>query len=364
MSQTAEFLAAHPEEAGPDGKLKVWIGGGAGFIGSHIAKRLKEEGCYVVCADWNENEFMQPDEFCNEFHKVDLRILENCLKVTQGCQHVYNLAADMGGMGFIVSNQAVLLYNNTMISFNMLEGARQNEVKRFFYSSTACVYNEALQLDPANPGLREDMAWPARPQDSYGLEKLYAEEMCLSYSKDFPVKTRIARYHNVYGPNGTWKGGREKVPAAFCRKACVSTDEFEVWGDGKQTRSFMFIEDCVYGSIKIMLSDCAEPLNLGTDEMVDMNEFAAIAMSFENKNLPIKHIPGPEGVRGRNSDNTMIKDRLGWAPSISIREGLGKTHAWIKAQIEAEAAKGGDTTAFASSKVVVQVTDTLDALKK
>ncbi len=364
MSQTAEFLAAHPEEAGPDGKLKVCIGGGAGFIGSHIAKRLKEEGCYVVCADWNENEFMQPDEFCNEFHKVDLRILENCLKVTQGCQHVYNLAADMGGMGFIVSNQAVLLYNNTMISFNMLEGARQNEVKRFFYSSTACVYNEALQLDPANPGLREDMAWPARPQDSYGLEKLYAEEMCLSYSKDFPVKTRIARYHNVYGPNGTWKGGREKVPAAFCRKACVSTDEFEVWGDGKQTRSFMFIEDCVYGSIKIMLSDCAEPLNLGTDEMVDMNEFAAIAMSFENKNLPIKHIPGPEGVRGRNSDNTMIKDRLGWAPSISIREGLGKTHAWIKAQIEAEAAQGGDTTAFASSKVVVQVTDTLDALKK
>jgi len=208
---------------------------------------------------------------------VDLRLLDNCLKVTEGCQHVYNLAADMGGMGFIVSNQAVLLYNNTMISFNMLEAARQNAAKRYFYSSTACVYNEALQMDPENPGLTEDMAWPARPQDTYGLEKLYAEEMCLSYAKDFPIKTRIARYHNVYGPKGTWKGGREKVPAAFCRKAVCSTTEFEVWGDGLQTRSFMFIDDCVEGSIRIMLSDCGEPLNLGTDEMVDMNVFAHLA---------------------------------------------------------------------------------------
>ena len=363
-NQSANFLAAHPEEAGANGKLKVCVGGGAGFIGSHIAKRLKEEGCYVVAADWNENEFMAAEEFCDEFHKLDLRLLENCLKVTEGCQHVYNLAADMGGMGFIVSNQSVLLYNNTMISFNMLEAARQQGAKRYFYSSTACVYNEALQTDPSNPGLKEDMAWPARPQDTYGLEKLYAEEMAIAYAKDFPVKTRVARYHNVYGPNGTWKGGREKVPAAFCRKACVSTEEFEVWGDGKQTRSFMFIEDCVYGSIKIMLSDCDEPLNLGTDEMVDMNEFAEIAMSFENKKLPIKHIPGPMGVRGRNSDNTMIKDRLGWAPSIAIRDGLKKTHAWIKAQIEKEASKGGDTKAFASSEVVVQVTDTLDDLNK
>ena len=167
-----EFKSRNPDEVGANGVVKVCIGGGAGFIGSHIAKRLKQEGCYVVCADWKENEFMDISEFCDEFHKVDLRILENCLKVTSGCQHVYNLAADMGGMGFIVSNQAVLLYNNTMISFNMLEAARQNGVKRYFYSSTACVYNEALQLDPANPGLREDMAWPARPQDTYGLEKV------------------------------------------------------------------------------------------------------------------------------------------------------------------------------------------------
>jgi len=267
-------------------------------------------------------------------------------------------------MGFIVSNQSVLLYNNTMISFNMLEAARQNGAKRYFYSSTACVYNEDLQTDPANPGLREDMAWPANPQDTYGLEKLYAEEMALAYAKDFPIKTRVARYHNVYGPRGTWKGGREKVPAAFCRKAVVSTEEFEVWGDGLQTRSFMFIDDCVNGSILIMLSDCVEPLNLGTDEMVDMNEFARIAMGFAGKDLPIKHIPGPMGVRGRNSDNTMIKAKLGWAPSIPIRTGLKETYDWIKAQIEAESAGGASTAAYSSSEVVAQVTDTLDELTK
>ena len=315
-----------------------------------------------MCADWKENEFMKQEEFCNEFHKVDLRILENCIKVTAGCQHVYSLAADMGGMGFIVSNQSVLLYNNTMISFNMLEAARQNHVPRFFYSSTACVYNEALQMDPENVGLSEDMAWPARPQDTYGLEKLYAEEMALAYAKDFPIKTRIARYHNVYGPRGTWKGGREKSPAAFCRKAIVSDKEFELWGDGLQTRSFMFIDDCVEGSIRIMLSDCHEPLNLGTDEMVDMNEFAKIAMSFEGKDLPIKHIPGPMGVRGRNSDNTMIKAKIGWAPSIPIRVGLKTTCAWIKEQIVAEGADGAK--GYSTSDIVQQVTDTLDSLQK
>ena len=418
MSSISEFLKAHPEEANEQGQIRVCVGGGAGFIGSHIAKNLMAQGCYVICADWMDNEFMKPEDFCNEFHKLDLRVLANCQAVTKDCQHVYNLAADMGGMGFIVSNQAVLLYNNTMISFNMLEAARlvlslylpfsqlpcirlhytytspspspfpfptiamtvlspispplfsirQNNAKRFFYSSTACVYNEALQTDPANPGLREDMAWPARPQDTYGLEKLYAEEMALSYMKDFPIQCRIARYHNVYGPNGTWKGGREKVPAAFCRKAVCSTVEFEVWGDGLQTRSFMYIDDCVEGSIRIMLSDCQEPLNLGTDEMVDMNEFAALAMSFENKTLPLKHIPGPMGVRGRNSDNTMIKDRLGWAPSITLKDGMYKTHQWIKEQIDREVSnsgKDGDMVeAFSHSHVVVQVTDSLDSIGK
>lgn len=360
----SEFIKSHPEELNEQGTLKVCIGGGAGFIGSHIAKRLKEEGCYVVCADWKENEFMKPEEFCNEFLLVDLRLLDNCLKATAGCQHVFNLAADMGGMGFIVSNQSVLLYNNTMISFNMLEAARQNGAKRYFYSSTACVYNETLQTDPNNPGLREDMAWPARPQDTYGLEKLYAEEMALAYAKDFPIKTRIARYHNVYGPRGTWKGGREKVPAAFCRKAVTSTQEFEVWGDGLQTRSFMLIDDCVEGSLRIMFSDYVHPLNLGTDEMIDMNTFAKLAMKFAGKDLPIKHIPGPEGVRGRNSDNTLIKEKLGWAPSITLEEGIRRTYLWIKEQVENEANSGKDINAYASSEVVVQVTDTLDSLAK
>mmetsp|Transcript_27672 Transcript_27672/g.35974 ORF Transcript_27672/g.35974 Transcript_27672/m.35974 type:complete len:376 (+) Transcript_27672:98-1225(+) len=348
-----------------DGKVKICIGGGGGFIGSHLAKRLKSEGNYVVCADWKENEFMKPEEFCNEFMLIDLRKLDNCLKATEGCHHVYNLAADMGGMGFIESNQSVLMYNNTMISFNMLEAARMNGAKRYFYSSTACVYNEDKQLDPENPGLKEEDAWPAKPQDTYGLEKLYHEEMAKVYAKDFGIKIGIARYHNVYGPQGTWKGGREKAPAAFCRKAITSTTEFEMWGDGEQTRSFMFIDDCVEGSIRIMMSDCEEPLNLGTEEMMSMNDFAKVALGFSGKaDLPIKHIPGPQGVRGRNSDNTMIRDRLGWAPSISIREGLEKTHAWISNEIEKEKEKGVDTSIYATSEVVVQTTDSLEDLTK
>jgi len=363
-NQSQAFLAAHADEAPPAGKkLKVCVGGGGGFIGSYIAKRLMAEGCYVVAADWKENEFMKPQEFCHEFHNIDLRILENCKKVTDGCHHVYNLAADMGGMGFILSNQSVLLYNNTMISFNMLEAARQNGAKRFFYSSTACVYNEDLQKDPENPGLAEHMAWPAKPQDGYGLEKLYAEEMALAYAQDFPLKVRVARYHNVYGPRGTWKGGREKVPAAFCRKACASETEFEVWGDGKQTRSFMFIDDCVHGSIKLMYSDCGIPLNLGTDEMIDMNAFAKLAMGTRGKDLPIKNVPGPLGVMGRNSDNTMIKEKLGWAPSISIKDGMQVTCDWIHDQIQQEAATASqDLAKYGTSEVVVQKTDTLDAL--
>lgn len=344
----------------PPPARRVCIGGGAGFIGSHLAKRLMSEGWHVVCADWKENEFMAKEEFCNEFMHVDLRKLENCIAATRGCEQVFNLAADMGGMGFIESNQSVLMYNNTMISFNMLEASRMNNVKRYFYSSTACVYNEDKQLDPSNPGLKEADAWPAKPQDTYGLEKLYAEEMCLAYARDFPIETRVARYHNVYGPHGTWKGGREKAPAAFCRKAITSTVEFEMWGDGEQTRSFMFIDDCVEGTLRIMNGDFTKPLNLGTEEMVSMNQFAALAMSFESKELPIKHIPGPQGVRGRNSDNTLIKEALGWCPSICIKDGLRTTCAWIKTQVEADAASGVDVAALSQSKVVVQTLDSLE----
>ena len=350
-----------PFELPPGNGAKVCVGGGAGFIGSHIAKRLKEAGYHVTVVDWKKNEFMKEPEFCDVFVHDDLRKLEVAVKACAGCKQVYNLAADMGGMGFIVSNESVLAFNNTAISMNMLEAARRAGAERFFYASSACVYNEAKQEDPANPGLVEADAWPARPQDMYGLEKLYAEEMALAYGRDFPIKIRIARFHNIYGPRGTWKGGREKAPAAFCRKALTSTEHFEMWGDGKQTRSFTFIDDCVEGVLRLTFSDCEVPINLGSTEMVDMIEFAQIALSFENKNLPIKHIEGPMGVRGRNSNNVLIKEKLGWEPTIPIREGLKKTYFWIKEQIEAE---GGDAAAYSHSEIVQQVDDSLMQLGK
>jgi len=343
---------------------KVCIGGGAGFIGSHIAKRLKENGYIVTVVDWKRNEFMKEDEFCNEFILGDLRKLEVASKSCEGCSQVYNLAADMGGMGFIVSNESVLSFNNTAISMNMLEAARRNNVKEFFYASSACVYNEAKQEDPANPGLVETDAWPARPQDMYGLEKLYSEEMALAYGRDFDMNIRLARFHNIYGPRGTWKGGREKAPAAFCRKALTATTHFEMWGDGKQTRSFTFIDDCVEGVLRLMFSDCDVPINLGSTEMVDMIEFANIALSFEDKKLPIKHIEGPMGVRGRNSNNILITEKLGWAPSIKIADGLRKTYMWIKSEIESEAKEGKDVADYGTSEIVQQVDDTLMELGK
>lgn len=319
-------------------------------------------GYHVVAADWKHNEFMADEEYCNEFRLLDLRKLENCLEATKGCTHVYALAADMGGMGFIESNQSVLLYNNTMVSFNCLEASRVNGCRRFFYSSTACVYNEDRQTDVNDPKLKEAYAWPAKPQDSYGLEKLYAEEMALTYAKDFGIVSRIARFHNIYGPSGTWCGGREKAPAAFCRKAITSTKEFEMWGDGIQTRSFVFIDDCVEGIIRIMMSECEVPLNLGTEEMLSMNDFAALTMSFENKSLPIKHIAGPQGVRGRNSDNTLIREKLGWEALTPLAVGMKTTYFWIKEQVDKVNAKGGDVAALSQSKIVVQDTAVLDGV--
>jgi len=263
----------------------------------------------------------------------------------------------MGGMGFIQSNNSVLMYNNTMISINVLEAARSKGVKRIFYSSSACIYPEHIQLDPNNPGLKEDTAWPARPQDGYGLEKLYAEEMYISYGKELGIETRVARFHNIYGPHGTWCGGREKAPAAFCRKAAVAEldglKEFEMWGDGKQTRSFCYIDDAVEGVLRLMRSDVTEPINMGSDEMISMLDMADFVLSYGAGKLPIKHIPGPEGVRGRNSDNTMIQEKLGWAPTIKAVDGLKLTYDWIKAEIVAERA-AGQTNNYANSRVVVQ----------
>ena len=335
-----------------DGRIRVCVTGAGGFIASHLAKRLKADGYYVIAADWKENEYMGQGDFCHEFHLVDLREREHCERVSRDCHTVYNLAADMGGMGFIQSNHSVILYNNSLISLHMLESARVNEVKRFYYASSACIYPEYAQLkEDMQQGLKESDAWPAQPQDAYGLEKLMSEELCMHYRKDFGIETRIGRFHNVYGPQGTWQGGREKAPAAFCRKVLASDTDFEMWGDGKQTRSFLYIDDAVEAVIRLTDSDFAEPLNIGSEEMISMNDMAELIMSFEGKRLPIRHIPGPEGVRGRNSNNDLCRKVLGWEPQIPLKDGLRRTYRWIKEQIEEERKQGIDRD-YRSSQVV------------
>eukprot|EP00271_Cylindrocystis_brebissonii_P001262 TRINITY_DN1157_c0_g2_i1.p1 TRINITY_DN1157_c0_g2~~TRINITY_DN1157_c0_g2_i1.p1 ORF type:complete len:378 (-),score=84.66 TRINITY_DN1157_c0_g2_i1:488-1621(-) len=349
----------------PSEKLRISVSGAGGFIASHLARRLKSEGHYIIASDWKKNEHMTEDMFCDEFHLVDLRVMDNCLKITKDVDHVFNLAADMGGMGFIQSNHSVIMYNNTMISFNVMEAARINNVKRLFYASSACIYPEFKQLETDIVALKESDAWPAEPQDAYGLEKLASEELCKHYNKDFNIETRIGRFHNIYGPFGTWKGGREKAPAAFCRKAITSTERFEMWGDGKQTRSFTFIDECVEGVLRLTKSDFREPVNIGSDEGVSMNQMAEYVMEIGGRDIPIHHIPGPEGVRGRNSDNTLIKEKLGWAPSMKLKDGLAITHKWIKEQLEKEKAAGSDWSEYHSSKVVgTQAPVVLGSLRK
>ncbi|KAK9801920.1 hypothetical protein WJX73_004107 [Symbiochloris irregularis] len=346
-------LAKYPfEPYWPAGKLRICVTGAGGFIASHLARRLKSEGHHIVACDWKRNEHMPEEMFCHEFHLVDLRVYDNCKKVVVGCDHVFNLAADMGGMGFIQSNHSVIMYNNTMISFHMLEVSRVAGVKRFFYASSACIYPEGRQLETEleGGGLKEEHAWPAQPQDAYGLEKLASEELARHYDKDFGIECRIARFHNIYGPYGTWKGGREKAPAAFCRKVLTSTKDIEMWGDGKQTRSFTYIDDCVEGILRITKSDFKEPLNLGSSEMVSMNQMMGTISGFDKRQLPIRHIPGPEGVRGRNSDNALILEKLGWEPTIRLADGLQITYGWIKGQLAEEA--GEDPSVYASSQIV------------
>jgi len=338
-------------------KPKCLVTGAGGFIGSHLARRLLSEGHEVVGVDWKRNEYFTDDEICTTFLLLDLRDLNNCKTACEGCEWVFNLAADMGGMGFIQSNHSRIMYNSTMLSMNVLEAARCAGVKRYFYSSSACVYPEHIQ-DTENmngrSGLKEEDAWPAAPQDGYGLEKLYAEECAKYYGKDFGFAVRLARFHNIYGAQGTWKGGREKAPAAFCRKMLASETEFEMWGDGNQTRSFCYVDDCVEGIVRLMASDIEEPLNVGSDEMISMNDMAKMIATFENKDLPIKHIPGPEGVRGRNSDNEKIQELLGWAPPRNLEEGLRKTYFWIKEQMAKDMAAGIDKSTYSSSTVVAQ----------
>lgn len=332
--------------------MRICITGAGGFIASHLAKRLMSEGHYIVACDWKYNEHMSKEEFCHEFHLVDLRVMENCLFVVDGCEQVFNLAADMGGMGFIQSNHALIMYNNTMVSINMLEASRIKGVQLLFYASSACVYPIHKQLDTQNNGLMEDDAWPAAPQDAYGLEKLYSEEMCMHYTRDFGLETRIARFHNVYGPYGTWKGGREKAPAAFCRKVLTSKDRIDIWGDGNQTRSFVYIDDCVEGVIRLMLSNVKEPINIGSSEIISINDMIDIICRFEGKLLKKHYLTGPQGVRGRNSDNKKIKDLLDWEPNTPSSQGLKNLYFWIKHEISKERESGIDISSYSQSVIV------------
>lgn len=355
-----------PFQFSPHRRLRVLVTGAGGFIASHLARRLKAQGHYVVAADWKRNAFFEEPEFCDEFFLVDLRVPANCETVIAGCTHIFHLAADMGGMGFITTNHSQIMYNNTMIDFNMLEAARAAGcVERFFYASSACIYPEFRQTDAeGHVALREDDAWPAQPQDAYGLQKLVTEQMCIHYAREFGLETRIARFHNIYGPHGTWTGGREKAPAAFCRKVAVAAVDpgpaavdhcLEIWGDGKQTRSFTFIDDAVEGILRITASDYRQPLNLGSSEMVSMNAMMDLVKSFEEalRHATTTHVPGPEGVRGRNSDNARITEAIGWSPRTPLAEGLRKTYAWVKRQVQADGARGTNIyVAHAKSRVV------------
>ena len=317
---------------------KVLITGAGGFIGHHLVTSLKHQGYWVRGVDIKYPEFSTTD--ADEFELLDMRRWDNCLQATRGVDDVYALAADMGGMGFISSHHAQILHNNALINMHTLEAARLNGVKRYLYTSSACVYPEYRQTEASVTPLREDDAYPAQPQDAYGWEKLIAERLCMYYREDYGLETHIVRFHNIFGPLGTWNGGREKAPAAICRKVAVAkltgNHEIEIWGDGEQTRSFCYIDDCVTGIQKIMQSDYAAPLNLGQDRLVTINQLADMVIEIAGIRVVKKHVPGPQGVRGRNSDNTRLRQVLAWEPAISLEEGLARTYIWIEGSVRAQ----------------------------
>jgi GDP-D-mannose 3',5'-epimerase len=316
---------------------KALVCGAGGFIGSHLVKRLKKEGFWVRGVDLKYPEFSETE--ADDFVIGDLRDPYLSKDIADmRFDEVYQLAADMGGAGFVFTgdNDADIMHNSAMINLNIVDACYKRNIKRIFYSSSACMYPEYNQKDPDNPKCSEDSAYPAAPDSDYGWEKLFSEHLYLAYLRNHGMEVRIARYHNIFGPEGTWQGGREKAPAALCRKVAMAPDggEIEMWGDGKQTRSFLYIDECLEGSIKLMRSDWTGAVNIGSEEMVTINQLAKIVMDIAGKKLSIKHIPGPLGVRGRNSDNRLIKEKLGWVPSMPLKEGLKITYAWITKQIE------------------------------
>lgn len=316
---------------------KALVCGAGGFIGSHLVKRLKSEGYFVRGVDLKYPEFSKTE--ADEFIKGDLRdsyLVDVCV---DGMDEIYQLAADMGGADFIFTglNDSEIMHNSAMVNLNVVDSMKRLGVKKVFYSSSACMYPQDHQLEVDVPALSEDMAYPGNPDSEYGWEKLFSERLFLTYARNEDFDVRIARFHNIFGPEGTYEGGREKAPAALCRKVIESDGEIQVYGDGKQTRSFLYIEECVEGIRRLMESDCTEPLNLGSDEVISINDFAQMIIDISEKDISIENIDVPQiGVRGRNSDNTLIKERLEWAPKQSLRVGIGETYKWIRNQVEGE----------------------------
>jgi len=324
---------------------KVIVLGGGGFIGGHLGKRLKEEGCHVRIADIKNHEFWNHDVICHEFIKCDLtdqKAVE--LVITEECDEVYQLAADMGGAGYIFTgnNDANVMHNSALINLNVAKECVVKKVKKVFYSSSACMYPEHNQLDPDNPNCIESSAYPANPDSEYGWEKLFSERLFLAFNRNYKLNVRVARFHNIFGPQGTWTGGKEKAPAAMIRKAAETPEgsEIEVWGDGLQTRSFLHVSECVEAVLRLMKSDFIEPVNIGSEEMVTINQLAQMAIDISGKNISIRNIGGqefidkygfacPTGVRGRNSDNSLFREKIGWEVSRPLIEGMVDTFTWI-----------------------------------
>ncbi len=313
------------------------VTGAGGFIGSHLVKKLVAKGDFVRGVDIKFPEFESSG--AHEFFLLDLRVYENCVEATRGVDDVYHLAADMGGIGYITTSHAGITLNNTLINAHTIKAAYENGVRRFLFSSSACVYPQYLQNQPDVTPLREESAFPADPEEGYGLEKLFMEKLCQYFHEDWNFPTRVVRFHNVYGPLGTYDGGREKAPAAICRKVALAApaDTIEIWGDGQQTRSFMYIDACVEGIYRIMQSEYAAPLNLGSDELVRIDELVDMVSQIAGKSVAKRHdLKRPQGVRGRNSDNSRLREVLGWEPSTTLSQGLVPTYRWIAAQCAAE----------------------------
>jgi GDP-D-mannose 3',5'-epimerase len=320
---------------------KALVCGGGGFIGSHLVRRLKQEGFWVRSVDLKLPEFSE--SAADDFVVGDLRDPEVCRRVVDApFAEVYQLAADMGGAGYIFTgdHDADVMHNSASINLNVADQCRRRGVGRVFYSSSACMYPEYNQLDPDNPRCSEESAYPAQPDSEYGWEKLFSERLYLAYARNHGLDVHIARFHNIFGPEGTWDGGREKAPAAICRKVAEAPDggTIEIWGDGRQTRSFLYIDECLEGVLRLTRSGFAGPVNIGSEQMVTINQLAELVIAMSGKRMSLRHVEGPQGVRGRNSDNRLIRERLGWEPTRPLREGLEATYSWIAAQVAAKKA--------------------------